>query len=209
MKRKCNREVKSGNGKKLANNAKKNSKMLYAYVNSKKVVKENIRALNDENGKKVEDPAEIVRILNHQFKSVFEVDNGEKPEFSREKRAWGNLADVSEGVIIEKIMNLNEFKAFGGDKVCNLILKKSASAFVKPLKIIFDSSLSTGEVPIEWREPNVTSLFKKGSKLVRSNYRPVSLTSVICKILESIVRDHIMKYLKHYESNNVFFYRLF
>ena len=42
---------------------------------------------------------------------------------------------------------------------------------------------------------NVTPLFKTGSKLVRSNYRPVSLTSVVCKILESIVRDHIMKYL--------------
>ena len=93
--------------------------------------------MNDENGKKVEDPAEIVRILNHQFKSVFEVDDGEKPQSSREKRAyeWGNLADVSEGVIIEKIMNLNEFKAFGGDKVCNLILKKSASAFANNLKI--------------------------------------------------------------------------
>ena len=75
-------------------------------------------------------------------------------------------------------------------------MKKSASAFVRPLKLIFDKSLSTGEVPIEWREANVTPLFKKGSKLVRSNYRPVSLTSVICKILESIVRDHIMKYLK-------------
>ena len=56
--------------------------------------------------------------------------------------------------------------------------------------------MSTGEVPIEWREANVTPLFKKGSKLIRSNYRPVSLTSVICKILESIVRDHIIKYLK-------------
>ena len=55
--------------------------------------------------------------------------------------------------------------------------------------------MSTGEVPIEWQEANVTSLFKKESKLVRSNYRPVSLTSVVCKILESIVRDHIMKYL--------------
>ena len=54
--------------------------------------------------------------------------------------------------------------------------------------------MSTGEVPIEWGEANVTLLFKKGSKLIRSNYRPVSLTSVICKILES--RDHIIKYLK-------------
>ena len=117
--------------------------MLYAYVNSKKV-KDNIRALNDERGKKV------ARILNNQFKSAFEVDNGEKPEFSRKKRAydWGNLADVTEETIMEKIMNLNEFKAFEGDKVCNLILKKSGSAFVKPLKLIFDKSLSTGEVPI-------------------------------------------------------------
>ena len=41
------------------------------------------------------------------------MDNGERPEFSREKRAydWGNLTDVTEGSIMEKIMNLNEFKA--------------------------------------------------------------------------------------------------
>ena len=75
-------------------------------------------------------------------------------------------------------------------------MKKSAIASVKPLKIIFDKSLRTGEVPIEWREANFTLLFKKGSKLVRSNYRPVSLTSVICKIPDSIVRDHIMKFLR-------------
>ena len=108
--------------------------MIYAYVNSKKVVKDKKSVLNDENGKKIEDPAEIVKILNNQFKSVFEVDNGERPEFSRLKRAydWGNLTDVTEGSIMEKIMNLNEFKAFGGDKVCNLILRKSANAFVRP-----------------------------------------------------------------------------
>ena len=78
------------------------------------------------------------------------MDNGEKPEFSWVKRAyeWGNLADVTEETIMDKIMNLNEFKAFEGDKVCNLILKKSGSAFFKQLKLIFDKSLSTGEVHI-------------------------------------------------------------
>ena len=60
----------------MANNAKKNPKMIYAYVNSKKVVKDKKRVLNDENGKKIEDPAEIVKILNNQFKSVFEVGKG-------------------------------------------------------------------------------------------------------------------------------------
>lgn len=92
LKRKCTNEVKSvvkKYEKNLANNVKNNPKMLYAYVNSKKVIKDNIRVLNDENGIKVEDPAEIVRILNNQFKYVFEVDNGEKPEFSRVKRTGG------------------------------------------------------------------------------------------------------------------------
>ena len=74
--------------------------------------------------------------------------------------------------------------AFAGNNVCNLILKKSAGAFVKPIKLIFDKPLRTGQVPIEWLEANVTHLFKKGIRLVPSNYRPVSLTPVICKILE-------------------------
>ena len=89
--------------------------MVYSYFNSKKVIKDSIRALSDENERKVEDPVEIVKILNDQFKSVFEVDNGEGPFFNREKRDydWGNLTDVSEVLILEKITNLNEFKAFG------------------------------------------------------------------------------------------------
>ena len=57
--------------------------------------------------------------------------------------------------------------------------------------------MKNGEVPIEWREANVSPIYKKkGSKLDPANYRPVSLTSTICKIIESIIRDQIMVYLK-------------
>ena len=109
---------------------------------------------------------------------------------------WGNVTDIDAEVILNKIKNLNEFKAFGVDGVSNAVLKNCAESFAKPLKIIFDKSLKTGEVPKEWKEANVTPLFKKGDKLERSNYRPVSLTSTVCKVLESIIRDKIMKYLK-------------
>ena len=84
----CEREVKNavkGYEKNIANNAKKNPKMVYSYINSKKVIKDTIRALNDENGKRVEDTGEIVKILNNQFKSVFEKDNGEIPDVSSVK----------------------------------------------------------------------------------------------------------------------------
>ena len=46
-------------------------------------------------------------------------------------------------------------------------------------------------VPLEWKEANIIPLFKKGSRNKSVNYRPVSLTSVICKLLETIIRDHI------------------
>ena len=108
----------------------------------------------------------------------------------------GDLTNINEEKIFEKIKNLNEFKAFGVDKVSNSVLKNCARSFVKPLKLIVDKSLNTVEVPKEWGEANVTPIFKKGSKLFAANYRPVSLTSSVCKLLESIVRDNIMKYLQ-------------
>ena len=53
-------------------------------------------------------------------------------------------------------------------------------------------------IPLEWKEANIIPLFKKGSRNKSVNYRPVSLTSVICKVLETIIRDHMMDFLiKH------------
>ena len=56
-------------------------------------------------------------------------------------------------------------------------------------------SLQDGIVPFEWKEANIIPFFKKGSRNKSVNYRPVSLTSVICKLLESIIRDHMMDFL--------------
>ena len=39
-------------------------------------------------------------------------------------------------------------------------------------------------------------MFKKGNRSMAGNYRPVSLTSVVCKLLKKIIREHIIKYMK-------------
>ena len=63
---------------------------------------------------------------------------------------------------------------------------------------MFNMSLQEGIVPVEWKEANIIPLSKKGSRNKSVNYRPVSLTSVICKLLETIIRDHMMDFLvKH------------
>ena len=98
--------------KNIANNPKKNPKMVHSYMKSQKTVKDSIRALNDERGNRVDDPNEIVKILNNQFKSVFEVDNGEVPNINEIKESvkdkkmergeyeWGDLTDINSEVIL-------------------------------------------------------------------------------------------------------------
>ena len=72
---------------------------------------------------------------------------------------------------------------------------------VKPITIIFQTSLNQKTLPTEWKIANVAAIFKKGKKSLPKNYRPVSLTSVLCKVLESIFRDQIIDHMK---ENNLF-----
>ena len=64
---------------------------------------------------------------------------------------------------------------------------------------IFKSSLESGQVPEDWRVANVTSLFKKGSREELGNYRPVSLTSVVGKLLETLIKDQMKNHLNKYK----------
>jgi len=56
-------------------------------------------------------------------------------------------------------------------------------------------------LPVECKCANITPLYKKGCRADVSNYRPVSLTSVVCKLMESILRANIME---HFTANKFF-----
>jgi hypothetical protein len=75
------------------------------------------------------------------------------------------------------------------------LLQQLENSFLRPLRIIFNMSLESGTVPTAWKTATVTPIFKKGTKGDPGNYRPVSLTSVPCKILESIIKDKVMDHL--------------
>ena len=65
----------------------------------------------------------------------------------------------------------------------------------KPLKILMEQSFESGTLPLEWRSAVVKPIYKKGDKFVADNYRPVSLTSHVVKIAESIVYDALIEFM--------------
>jgi hypothetical protein len=105
------------------------------------------------------------------------------------------IADVR-----EQLENLNVNKSIGVDKVHPFVLKECSETISRPLSIIFKKSYLSGLIPDEWLVANITPLFKKGNKLEPTNYRPVLLTSIVCKVMEKMIRAVMMN---HLISNNI------
>jgi len=79
-----------------------------------------------------------------------------------------------------------------------IFLKEAKEELVKALTIIFNKSMNEGKLPVDWKLGQITPIFKKGKRTEAGNYRPVSLTSVTCKILESIIREVLLEHMKQH-----------
>ena len=188
---------------KLAHNIKSDSKSFYAYVRSKQNVRDSVGPLEDNAGNKITQGILMAEELNMHFSSVFtREDTSSLPVPERkfegsEGERLGQLV-VTPEVVANKINNMKENKSPGVDGIAPKILKETVEQICTPLAHVFNMSLQEGIVPLEWKEANIIPLFKKGSRNKSVNYRSVSLTSVICKVLETNIRDHMMDFLiKH------------
>lgn len=103
--------------------------------------------------------------------------------------------DITEAIVTKLLKALKVSKAGGLDGAHPRVLRELSETLAKPLSIIFKTSLRTGRLPRVWKQAAVSSIYKKGSKKQPGNYRPVSLTSVVCKVMETIVRDWIQDHL--------------
>ena len=79
----------------------------------------------------------------------------------------------------------------GTDQIPSRIYKIASDILAYPLSLIFNVSMCTGEVPKDWKEANITAIFKKGSRTLPSNYRPISITSVACRIMEVVSNEEL------------------
>ena len=106
-----------------------------------------------------------------------------------------NNVDICEEKVKAKLSDLKPRSAPGPDSMWPRLLQRLADVLAKPLTLIFAKFLGEGTVPAIWKAANVCPIFKKGSKTDPGNYRPVSLTCVILKVMEGVLKDSIVEHL--------------
>jgi len=103
---------------------------------------------------------------------------------------------IQEEAVNELLCHLSTYKSMGLDGIHLRVLRELAEELAKPLSAIYQQSWLTGEVPDDWRTANVTPIYEKGRKEDPGNYRPVSLTSVLGKIMEQFILSALTGHVK-------------
>lgn len=140
---------------------------------------------------------EIANAFNSYFQSVFS-----RPQNLSIMTVPGpsSLINISLEGVTELLLRLDVKKSTGPDGIPAVFLKRYAEIIARFLVIIFDVSIKTSSVPDDWLLARVIPVFKKGNRLLVSNYRPISLTCICCKLLEHIIAKYLNTFL---EQNKV------
>ena len=183
------------------NTGKLNVKKLFGLIKDSKSDSNGVSSLRKD-GKLYSDPGVKATILNDQFTSVF--TTGETttnlPQLTTNPLPSIEDIHITTQGVLNLLQNQNTNKATGPDGLSAHFLKSAASSIAPLLAYFFELTLRQGILPNDWRTAHVSPIFKKGDRSLASNYRPVSLTSICCKIMEHILFKHI---IQHLQTNNV------
>ena len=173
-------------------------------MRSKTKSKVKVGPLLNRNGKVIDDKKEMCELLNDYFSSVFTLENtANLPNINPRQNSCQPTkvikeltnVEITQEKVLQTIKTMKRNKTGGGDGLYSSFLLGVGEAIAEPLMHVFKKSLETGCIPDEWKNANVTPIFKKGSRKNPENYRPVSLTSHVCKTFERILTQEIVKHL--------------
>ena len=179
----------------------RSSKRFWSYVKSQRTEDTGISDLVDKN-KTIFKPKDKADLFNSQFSKVFSKPcdtTYPPPKFDSDSNTLNNLNVTKKGVLT-LLQKIKENKATGPDDIPGKFLKFCALELHEVFTILFQTSLNLGTIPDEWKVAHIFPLFKKGDKTQAENYRPISLTCIVSKLLEHIVHSNVMGFL---DSNQI------
>ena len=108
----------------------------------------------------------------------------------------GTPLDSEKDAVIKALSKLRPDKSMGPHNLSPKLLIETQKEIAYPLLLLFRKSLQELSVPDDWKKANVSPIFKNGNRQSLENYRPVSLTSQICNLFETVIRDIYGKSLR-------------
>jgi len=150
-------------------------------------------------GKLTQTDEETADVLINQFQSVF-VDEGLDPISNVVESVIDMVSNSSaepDGLKItftvdqvrDKLLKLQENKSAGPDGFHPMVMRQCASELTVPLCAVFQESYESGQLPQDWKLANISAILRKAVNKMQKNYRPVSLTSVPGKTMESLIKE--------------------
>jgi hypothetical protein len=177
-----------------------NCQNFFRFVKSQTKMKQNVAPLRDSNNVLCTSDLLKANILQDQFCSVFTVDDGCMPNFPNLTNASLDYVLFTPETVWSTLCDLKEKLSCTPDNLPSLFLKRVSICIAAPLAHIYSLSLISGIVPKVWRSAIVVPIFKKGPADCAENYRPVSLTSVVCRVMEKIISLSMISFLR---ANNL------
>ena len=115
-----------------------------------------------------------------------------------DKKTEVNLSNINikEQMIRKEILKLNVNKSCRPDEIYPQILIELIDLVSKPLALLINKTMDEGYIPQDWKMAYVSPRFKKGARDKAENYRPISLTSIVCKLMEPFAKDSIMTHMR-------------
>jgi hypothetical protein len=175
-----------------------NKNLFHSYIKKKLKPPSYLPPLLTADGTILLDPQEKANALNSLFSSIFTHETSlNTPNLTPWKSEFDSMAPltITREDIVDAICSLKNTVSRTPDEIPSLFFKKTANAISVPLHAIFTLSLNTGMVPDIWKQALIVPIFKKGRRNSLGNYRPLSLTSVACRIEEKIIHKGISNHL--------------
>ena len=133
--------------------------------------------------------------FNNVFQEVFVQDDGRNLITPRSPQAFISNIEFNEQMIFRALMNLSPKISTTPDQIPGYALKQISISIIPFLTHFFNLTMLTGILPWQWRTAIVCPIHKRGSRSSAKNYRPISLTSAICRLMEMIIKDIIINHI--------------
>ena len=185
--------------KTIARQCRLNPRAVRSYMKRCQAMRTKIPNLRKKDKQLTKSNHEIAETLSTQYYEVFTEENLESlpniPEKPLKTAPLKNFT-ICQGQVEKLLKELSPTKAAGIDNINPKVLKESATVISGPITHIFNLSVQSSCLPSKWLDAIVTPIYKKGPRSDPANYRPVSLTCILCKVLERIIVQAILQHLK-------------